>query len=220
MLRDLFPPSTLVGRIVPKRMFIEKLDANARMKEHFTRDVVSIEWLAKLVPSTLHIDDGTEVHEIAVFVVPLKAKDCPDDLFVFIDKLMPRHILFVLQYEQEACMLINYKQATGGKAGPQYRVIRTYRSPWVPLHDLSLDLHHHSMDSLYESLVRQTAGTLITSQAAGLREAVEQTAQQQALQRRIEALEKQIAAESQPRRKFALHNQLIELKKKMTQWTN
>ena len=76
-----------------QRIFIDKLGANARMKEHFTRDVVSIEWFAKLAPSTLNIVDGLDVHEIAVFVVPLKTKECPDDIFVFIEKMMPRHLL-------------------------------------------------------------------------------------------------------------------------------
>ena len=76
-----------------QRIFIDKLGANARMKEYFTRDVVSIEWFAKLAPSTLNIADGLDVHEIAVFVVPLKTKECPDDIFVFIEKMMPRHLL-------------------------------------------------------------------------------------------------------------------------------
>ena len=71
-----------------------------------------------------------------------------------------------------------------------------------------------------ESLVRQTAGTLITPQATRLRDAVEQTIKQQALQREIDALEKKIAAEPQPLRKFVLHHQLIELKNKMKQWIN
>ena len=39
MIQDLFPPLTRVNRIVPKRTFIDKLGANARMKEHFTSDV-------------------------------------------------------------------------------------------------------------------------------------------------------------------------------------
>ena len=110
MIQHLFPSSTRVNRIVPKRTFIDKLGANARMKEHFTRDVVSIEWFAKFAPSTLNIADGLDVHEIVVCVVPLKDKECPDDIFVFIDKMMPRHLLFILKYEEEVCMLINYKQ--------------------------------------------------------------------------------------------------------------
>ena len=73
-------------------------------------------------------------------------------------------------------------------------------------------------DSQYESLVRQIAGTLITSDAAKLEEAIEQTSRQEALLKEIAALEKKIAAEPQPQKKFLLHKQLTELKKKQQQW--
>lgn len=215
MIQDIFPLSTRVNRIVPKRTFIDKLGANARMKEHFTRDVVSIEWYAKLVPSTLNISDGTYVHEIAVFVVPLKVKDCPDDIFTFIDSMMPRHTLFILLYEEEACMLINYKQAVNNNSEQQYKVIRTYRSPWVSQDALDINLHYYTMDALYESLVRQIAGSHITSEAKNLNEAIELTAKQEALIKEIAALEKKIAAERQPQKKFLLHKRLIELKQKI-----
>lgn len=214
MIQNLFPPSTKVNRIVPKKTFIDKLGANARMKEHFTRDIVSIEWFAKLAPSTLNIADGTDVHEIAVFVVPLKTKGCPDDIFLFIDKMMPRHTLFILQYEEEVCMLINYKQAIMGNSELQYKIIRTYRSPWMSPQSMTINLYHHTMDNLYESLVRQVAGTNITSDAPNLHEAIEQTSLQEALQKEIAALEKKIAAETQPQKKFMLHKRLIQLKNK------
>ena len=73
-------------------------------------------------------------------------------------------------------------------------------------------------DSQYESLVRQIAGTLITSAAPKLEEAIEQTSRQEARLKEIAALEKKIAAEPQPHKKFQLHKQLIELKKKQQQW--
>ena len=73
-------------------------------------------------------------------------------------------------------------------------------------------------DSQYESLVRQIAGTLTTSDAAKLEEAIEQTSRREALLKGIAALEKKIAAEPQPHKKFLLHKQLTELKKKQQQW--
>ena len=83
MIQDLFPPSTRVNRIVPKRTFIDKLGANARMKEHFTRDVVSIEWFAKLAPSARNMDSqyfaptsiwyliGAELRSFASLAMPM-----------------------------------------------------------------------------------------------------------------------------------------------------
>ena len=70
-------------------------------------------------------------------------------------------------------------------------------------------------DSQYESLVRQIAGTLITSDAAKLEEAIEQTSRQEALLKEIAALEKKIASEPQPQKKFQMHKQLIEIKNRV-----
>ena len=66
------PETTLVRRPVPKTAFYRHLDINAKMKAHFVDDIERIVWLAKLAPSTLNIEDGKSVHEIAVFHVMLK----------------------------------------------------------------------------------------------------------------------------------------------------
>ncbi len=91
------PIQTLVKKVIPKKTFIEQLGANTRIKEHFTNDIVKVEWLAKLAPSTLNVTDGDDVHEISLFLVPLKLQECPNDIFLFIDGLIPRHTLFILQ---------------------------------------------------------------------------------------------------------------------------
>ena len=54
MIESLFPTPTLVGRPVPKKTFIERLGANARLKGIFTNYIERITWVAKLAPSTIH----------------------------------------------------------------------------------------------------------------------------------------------------------------------
>ncbi len=212
MIETLFPAQTLVRRVVPKTTFVNQLDANARMKEHFTRDIERIEWLAKLAPSTINVANGTDVHEIAVFSVPLKVKDCPDDIFTFIDSLVPRHMLFVLTYEEQVCWLINYKERVSGNTDKKFRIIKTFRSAWQPTTELALSLQGSSMDALYDYLIRQVAGGQITSANRDLRAAIEETAAKVAKQKEIAALEKRIAQERQPNKKFELHRKLQELK--------
>lgn len=62
------PTSTIVNRVIPKKTLVDKLGANTRIKNHFTDDVIKIEWLAKLAPRTLNVADGKDVHEISVFL--------------------------------------------------------------------------------------------------------------------------------------------------------
>ena len=88
-----FPDSTLYVKKVPKTAFYKHLEVNAKIKQHFVDDVDSITWLYKLAPYTLNVVDGKTVHEIVVFHVLMKERDCPSDVFTFIDKNMPRHVL-------------------------------------------------------------------------------------------------------------------------------
>lgn len=211
------PISTIVNRVIPKKTLVDRLGANTKMKDHFTDDVVKVEWLAKLAPSTLNVADGKDVHEISVFMVPLKVKDCPNDIYSFIDGLMPRHILFILKWNDKVCLHLNYKEWIENPANTEksFRITKTYRSEWIKEDLLQIIVEGLNMDAIYESLVRQVAGKKIISQSESLREDVELSLQREELLKELEALKRQEASEKQPQKKFALHKQIIELKKKI-----
>src|SRR5574344_1078234 len=211
------PQSTLVRRVIPKKTLVDQLNANTRMKDRFTNDVVKVEWLSKLSPSPLNVADGKEVHEITVFYVPLKAKDCPNDIYSFIDGLMPRHTLFILNWNDQACLHLNYKEwiENTTKSEKSFSITKTYRSEWIPETNLQIEVQGLNMDTIYESLVRQVAGNKISNQSSNLREDVDKSTQRELLLKAIETLKKKEANEKQPQKKFALHKQLIELKRKL-----
>lgn len=211
------PTQTLVKRVIPKKTLIDQLGANAKMKEHFTQDVVRVEWLAKLVPSTLTVADGTEVHEISVFVVPLKIQDCPNDIFSFIDGLMPRHTIFVLQWEDQVCFHLNYKEWVASTTHSErvFKITKSYRSEWMSNNTIKIPIEGLTMDAIYESLVRFVAGSKIISQSDNLQEDVEKSVKQEALLKEMATLQRKEAIEKQPQKRFALHKQILELKKKL-----
>lgn len=211
------PAATLVNRVIPKKVFVDRLGANIRMKEHFTDDIIKVEWLAKLAPSTLNITDGKEVHEISVFFVSIKKENCPNDLFTFIDSMMPRHTLFILCKGEQVCLHLNYKEWIEGteKNKKVFHITKTYRSTWIEHHFLNLKVEGLDMDAIYETLVRQVAGKQITSQSNDLRSDVEKSTEREALCKQLEVLKKKVANEKQPQKKFVLHKQVVELNKKL-----
>ena len=71
------------------------------------------------------------------------------------------------------------------------------------------------MDAVYENFVRQIAGGQITSSATNLRQAIEETAKMEAIQSEIAILEKRMAAERQPQKKFALHQEILKLREQL-----
>ena len=209
------PQSTIVNRVIPKKTFINQLGANTRMKEHFKNDVVRVEWLAKLASSTINVVDGKEVHEITLFLVPIKNEDCPDDVFSFIDTMIPRHTLFILRWGDMTCLHLNYKEWMENTTNTDktFRIAKTYRSQWIKDTEISLSIEGLTMDAIYEALVRQVAGERIIIQSESLREDVEKSTQREMLLKEIEIVKRKINNEKQPKKKFELHQQLIKLKK-------
>lgn len=206
-----FPKSTLVGKTVPKAAFYKNLEVNARMKQRFVDEVASVTWVAKIAPSTLNVADGKTVHEITVFRMVLKTDDVPSDVLTLIDKQIPRHTLFLLQHDDDFCLLVNYKEWHDA-ANTRFDIVKTFQTGWTSADKLSLSLNGQDMDAVYSAIVKQVAGADITSGAKDIHTAVAQAKEQEALRQKMAALEAKIAKERQPKKKFELHQQLVKLK--------
>ena len=201
------PQSTIVNRVIPKKTFVNQLGANTRMKDHFTNDVIRVEWLAKLAPSTINVADGKEVHEITIFLVPIKDENCPDDIFSFIDGMIPRHTLFILRWGDMTCLHLNYKEwmESSTNTDKTFRIAKTYRSQWIKDTEISLSIEGLTMDAIYEALVRQVAGERIIIQSESLREDVEKSTQREMLLKEIEIVKRKINNEKQPKKLSLIH---------------
>jgi hypothetical protein len=208
-----FPLSTIVNKSVPKTAFYRHLDVNARLKARFVEDIDRILWWAKLAPSTLHVEDGKTVHEITVFHVTLKCEDVPDDVFLTIDKQMPRHILFVLQFEDRYRLLLNYKEWIDESKG-MFRIIQTFRTVWTDSETLQLAIEGSTLDKVYESFAGQISG-FGTTNAADTKCIIELRQQLAQKQRAVEALQKKVRAEKQFNRQMQLNAEARNLKREL-----
>ncbi|EJW91496.1 hypothetical protein EVA_20396, partial [gut metagenome] len=208
-----FPESTRVNKVVPKTAFYKNLEVNAHLRQHFVEDVERIVWLAKLAPSTLNVEDGKTVHEITVFHVLLKAKEVPDDVFTAIDRQMPRHILFVLQYEEECRLLLNYKEWIDADKGT-FRILKAFQTDWCQADTLSLQLEGTNLDRIYESFAGQVSG-FGTHNAADTKRIIELQKQLALKKRSVEALQKKVRAEKQYNRQVQLNSEARQLKREL-----
>lgn len=210
-----FPETTRVNKNVPKNVFYKHLEVSTKMKRIFVNDVDRIVWGYKFAPSTLNVTNGKLVHEITVFEVILKVMECPSEMFVFIDKNIPRHTVFILKCDNYCCAVINYKEPIQGNASQPYKVTRTYQSEWKPEGEMSLQIEGNSMDALYENFVRQIEGGELLQKSGTLKEDIAKNTELEALKKEIAALKKRLAAENQPQKKFVLHKQLKELERNL-----
>ena len=211
-----FPQTTFVGKPVPKNAFYKHLEVNAKIKQHFVEDVASIHWLYKLAPSTIPVEDGKLVHALVVFSAVLKAKDCPNDVFLFIDRNMPRHVVFILEYEDRYKVLLNYKAWKEGQ-NSRFDIIKTFATDWLTAERLLLTLEGQTMDALYEAMAGQVSG-FGTTKAEDTKRIVELEGLIDKAKREVESIQKRIRNERQLNRQIELNGAARGIKKQIAQW--
>ena len=208
------PRSTEFNKRIPKQKFYENLPVTPAIKKTFTEQIKIIYWRNKLAVTTLNIASGEQVTEIEVFEVRLNATDLAENVLRLIDREIPYHILFLLEYDGKYQAVMGYKEAAGsGKAA--FKVDRYYHTDWLAEEDLPLHLEGLTIDAVYENLIRQIAGgSLIGGESTTLKESVEQQKQRERLEKQIAALEAKIKKERQPKRKFELVGELRKLQER------
>lgn len=210
-----FPTETIVDSVVPKTKFYRFMEVNPRMKAHFVNDVTCIDWLYKLSPDTLNVTATDDMKEIEVFVATLKEADCPTDLFTFIDTNMPRHLVFILQHDNNSMLLINYKQWKDD-THTQFRITQMFASPWVPTASLSLQIDGLSLPRIYDNFVAQISG--IGEHKAGSMEDIVALRQKISKQEtELQKLEKRMRREPQVDIQMEMHKQVRQMRKQLAE---
>ena len=176
-------------------MFYKFMEVHQRMKVRFVNDVAQICWLYKLSASTINVTANEELIEIDVFVVTLKEQDCPTDVFTFIDTNMPHHIVFILKYEEQYMLLINYKEWRDN-THTQFKIAKSFATTWMPPTQLSLAIQGQSLPRIYDNFVAQISG-IGEHKAGALGEIVETKKRIIALEAELQSLEKRMRKEPQ-----------------------
>ncbi len=208
-----FPTSTIVNKPVPKTAFYKHLEVNAKLKNRFVEDIERMVWLAKLAPSTLNVEDGKDVHEITVFLVTLKTEVVADDVFVAIDKQMPRHVLYLLQFEDRFRLLLNYKEWADRTKGT-FNIVKSFKTEWIDNESHQLSITGSTMDKVYESFAGQISG-FGTNNAIDTKRVISLQQQLAQKQRTVEALQKKVRNEKQFARQIQLNSETRALKKEV-----
>jgi hypothetical protein len=92
------PESTEVQRVIPKNAFTRY--TNTKQKKAFTDLVQKITWKNKLSKDTINLHSH-DIQEIQIFEIQLKIKEDTSSLLDIIDKAIPYHIIFKVQFEEE-----------------------------------------------------------------------------------------------------------------------
>ena len=93
------PKTTEFNRRIPKQKFYENIDITPALRKVFVEQVKIIYWKNKIAASTTNLAQGNEVTELEVFEVRLNTPVLDEGLLRQIDRTIPYHILFLLEYK-------------------------------------------------------------------------------------------------------------------------
>ena len=210
------PKTTEFNKRIPKQKFYENMDISPALKKVFVEQVRIIYWKNKIAASTTNLAAGNDVNELEVFEVRLSSPVLDDSLLRQIDKEIPYHILFLLEYDGKYQAWIGYKEAAAS-GNNAFKVNGYYHTEWLTENELPLKLEGLNVDAVYENFVRQIAGDKLKTETSGesLKESVARDEQKQALQKQLAILQAKIRKEKQLNKQMQMNTELKTLKKEL-----
>ena len=194
------PKATELSRALPKKAIYAKFDMNTAARERFDAEISRIMIVQEISPHTTAIAAGAQVQSVFVFHVLLKRKAYSEKVIAQLSKLIPQHILFVLQYGDECRLAVQYTTLL--------------QSPWMPMGAAAVTLEGLDLDAVWEHIVMQV-GDIRIEDGNTLAQQIETNGRRAQLQKELERIQKQLRQEKQPRRKYDLMVEERKLKEQM-----
>ena len=156
------------------------------------------------------------VTEIEVFEVKLNESKLDESVLRQIDKEIPYHIIFLLEYDGKYQAWTAYKEAAAS-GNNAFKVGTYYHTDWLEESELPLKIDGLNVDKVYENYVRQIAGDALQTEGKqeSLKESVERDSRRQELQKQITALQQKIRKEKQLNKQVQMNSEMKKLKKEL-----
>ncbi|MEZ3577697.1 MAG: DUF4391 domain-containing protein [Muribaculaceae bacterium] len=192
------PQSTEVKRSLPKAQLYRRFDWKPAWRDAFDAEVARLDFVNWIAPRTLPaIAEGQEVKEIFVVEVTLKTRDFDTKNIALLAKSIPQRVIYLLLFEDEAMIAVYHT--------------KLFTTSWQSLDSVTVELTGLNLDAVWQSIV-SSIGQFSIDQENSLTEQIKLDEERDKLLRQIAALERQMNATKQPRRKRELFLELQKLK--------
>lgn len=146
------PSNTVVQRVVPKNSFDSF--TNSKQKEMFTKDIAKIVWSNNLSAGTTNLQ-GKEIQEIQIFTIELKVQKEIKNVLDIIDKSIPYHIIFVVEFGDWVYFSTSSKHLSPLN-GAKSIIDWTYTTPWFQKTDNKYIISlRKSIDNIFYDFCKQ-----------------------------------------------------------------
>ena len=194
------PQRTELSRQLSKQLVYKKFSLNKTQQDRFDQDVSRMFIVNEVSPRTVAIPEGAETKLFCVLRVDLKTADYDKKNIEFLSKVVPQHLLLVLQYEGKARLAV-FRQVL-------------MQTEWLSVDDFKITLDGSDLDQIWQHVV-MTIGKLELHDGNDIDTQIETDERRRKLLAQIDALQKKAMKEKQPRKKWELMQQVKELKQQL-----
>ena len=165
----------------------------------------------------MNLAAGEVVTEIEVFEVKLNESKLDESVLRQIDKEIPYHTIFLLEYDGKFQAWTAYKEAAAS-GNNAFKVGTYYHTDWLEESELPLRIEGLNIDKVHENFVRQIAGDVLQAEKTeSLKESVDRDNRRQELQKQITVLQQKVRKEKQFNKQMQLNTELKKLTKLLEQ---
>lgn len=203
------PQSTTIQKVIPKNAFDSY--TNTKQKKSFSDKIIRVTWSNKIAFDTVNLN-GVDVSEIQFFKIELKERIVIKDLLSIIDKSIPYHIIFWIEFDNEFYISTSAKHIN--TKNENIAVIDyTFISDWhlIENNPYKIELRNN-LDWIFKKICDQLKS--IDTETKSISELVKKQKSNDALFREIEKLKAAIANCKQFNKKVELNMRLKELEKR------
>ena len=192
------PKSTEIAKQLPKKAIFQKFELKPAQRDAFDADVSRIDIVNVVSPNTVPgLKAGERVRELYVLMVTLKREKFDEKNILLLTKLIKQNMVFALVCGKNVRFAVVHE--------------KLFLKEWEPLEDAALPLVGVDLDKVWEHIVT-SIGSFEVEEGLTVEEQIASNDEKEKLLKQIEALEKKLRLEKQPRKKYELHKQIQKLK--------
>lgn len=195
------PESTVLRKIIPKKVFFAKFAMNTAEQKEFDNAIKQLAIVNEISSRTIPaLSSKPEEKAIYVLAVQLKQARCDDKLIQKLFKLIDQRIILALSYEDKLQLALFHN-----------KLIKDEPRPAV---EQKLQLQGLSINDVWDNIALSLA-KIEAKEGQSAQEAIARDMERASLRKEIDALEKKMWSERQPKKKLELRERINALKQKM-----
>lgn len=185
---------------MPKKQIFEQFKVSPKERRMFDEDISRLVIVNEISPRTVNLDKGTKVNSIFFVRVELKNKEYDRKSLILISKLIDQNMIFILEWEERQRIAV-YE-------------IELIESDWHNSEDFELKIEGINLDSVWNNFIIGIGGIVLEDDNT-LIEQISLDTERKRLQERIDALDKRVRKEMQPKKKRELWDKLKSLRREL-----